>query len=394
MKPRDIFGASVVFFACMLFAVNTAWIGIRNQPLASIPKLLNAKPKTYQVTSSCSNDGKIANLTAATSPELRKLDLFQQACNSKAAGTVMIFNDMPKDTIEAKTKADQMALKLKEFSKYGVRPLVITEPTASWGFVDFGEFKQGMYDPWINAYFAELKAQGITDEQMGIWVPFPEANLPYWNNQSVKPEDFGVVVTKYVQMQKAVFPKSKASIMLNSASYDASDFNWENGEYISLVPFLKDIPKGLIDSFGLQGFPWAPRATAEGAGHGLYDASEYLNYKLTEEAAAYLGVKDVWMNTGSFHTKYTSDPKQTVTLTPATRKDILTTVNVEALKLQKDGYHVSVNIFAEDKSTVAEETDWSYWDESGPKYSEDAIVFNNFASLLRTENIDLWVFDR
>ncbi|HSX02204.1 MAG TPA: hypothetical protein VLI05_02700 [Candidatus Saccharimonadia bacterium] len=391
MKRHEIIICSIIFLACSLFAADTASVGLRGTHLVNLPKLIWDQPKAYAVTSHCSSKPAIAGLAQAQDASLRKLATYQTACGSFASSTLMVFTDMPKDSKEAVTMADQMATTLKEYQKYRVTPLVIVEPVASWGFVDFSDFRSGLYDPWIMAYFAELKHDGITDSAMGTWVPFPEANLPYWNSQSVKPEDFGYLINDYVGMQKHYFPDSKSSIMLNSATYSSTDFNWANGEYISLIPYVKNIQHGLVDSFGLQGFPWAPRASQ--SGNGIYDAGEYLDPNLAKEAADYLGVKQIWLNTGSFARKYTLDDKDTITVSPEKRKDILGGAIDQAIKLQKQGYQVSINLFAQDKSTVDEATDWSYWGPDGPLHSPAATVFNEFATKLNQAKIGLWIFD-
>ncbi|MDB5178499.1 MAG: hypothetical protein JWN01_442 [Patescibacteria group bacterium] len=392
MKRRDIIICTLIFFLVALFAVDTASVGLRGQHIVSLPKLWLHKAKTYTVSSRCDARDPVRGLEKASAPELRTLPAFQTACSSYAASAMMTFTDMPKDALEAKQMAADMAVRLKEFKHYGVMPLVVMEPVASWGSVDFTEFRDGLYDPWITAYFTNLKANGVTDEQMGMWVAFPEANLPYWNHHNSTPADFAANINRFVNIQKTYFPKSKASVMLNSATYTNDDFDWAKGEYVSLVPYVKGISRGLIDSFGLQGFPWTPRAKKPGAG--IFDASEYLNATLAKEAADQLGVKQIWLNTGSFGRKYTLDEHDTVTLTPEKRQAILGGIVDEALKLKGQGYQVSINLFSQDKSAVDEATNWSYWKKDQPLNSPDAIVFHDFAKRLYDEEIGLWLFDR
>ena len=331
------------------------------------------------------------NLVGSPAPELRKLNDYVKLCDGNPSNRSMIFTDMPNSDENAREKAKQMATTLKEFDRLKVAPLVIMEPETTWGTIDFKEFSGGFYDAWIDAYFKYLKAEGVTDKQMGMWVPFPEANLPYWNHANSKPEDFSINVTKVISMQKRHFPASKASIMLNSATYETDDFDWRRGEYLSLVPYLRGIPPGLIDSFGYQGLPWMPAAGAGGSG--VVDTNEYLDHKIAKEAADTLGVKSIWFNTGTFGRKYTLDPEKAIIMPPEQRKDILAGVIVQAKKLRDQGYSVSVNLFAQDKSQVAEATDWSYWTKDSLN-TPDAVVFADFASTLKKESVELWLFDR
>lgn len=377
----------------MFVAVDVTSLALRNQHIVDTEFFQrDAAAQEVSFDESCANKPKIESLPNATHPGLRRLAEYQDVCQSAAAGTLMIFTDMPKDSIEAESKAKEMAVTLKEFSKYGVRPLVIAEPVTTWGFVDFAEFRDGFYDSWLEDYFVALKAQGITDEQMGIWVPFPEANLPYWNHQSVKPEDFGRVVNKYVSIMRKQFPNVHASILLNSASYDNSDFEWSNEEYVSLLPYVRTIEKDSIDSFGMQGFPWAGRAGSNYPSQ--FDASRFLNTSIATEAAQFLDVDEVWLNTASFAQKYTLDERSTIEITPETRQAIMSSVKDEAQKLQALGFKVSVNLFAQDKSAASEETDWSYWAPEKQRTSPHSIVFRDFTANLHRENMELWLFDQ
>jgi hypothetical protein len=394
MRPRVIIFTSLIFVACMALAIDVTSVAMRGRHVVDLAGMFAKEQRLPEIKlgKACSTDPLVKNLPNATNTSLQRLAEFQDVCQSGQVRTMMLFTDMPKDLTEAQQKAKDMAGTLKEFDTYKVRPLVIIEPVASWGFVDFNEFRDGFYDAWITEYFATLKAQGITDQQMGIWTPFPEPNLPYWNHQSAKPEDFGLMVNRYLRIMDSYFPTAKASIMLNSASYDNSDFEWSNEEYVSLLPYLKNLDPKLIDMFGMQGFPWSPR---NGTGtNNQFDASTYLNADLLTEAAATLGIKEVWLNTASFMQKYTLDNEATVTISPETRKTVLSSIVDQTKRIQAMGYTVSVNLFAEDKSSASEETNWSYWAKGQQRTSQHALVYQEFAADLERANVDLWLFDR
>jgi hypothetical protein len=393
MKPRVVIPATIIFLASMVLAADITSMALRNRHLIDLPtSKKEATSDVVTIEDRCGDDKKLANLSGAKYSGLQRLAEYQDVCKSGTISSLMIFADMPKDDAESKQKAKDMAVLLQEFADRKVRPIVIIEPVTSWGFVDFAEFRDGFYDSWIKQFFAELKHQGISDSEMGVWVPFPEANLPYWNHQSVKPEDFGLVVNRYVKLMKKEFPKAHASILLNSASYDNSDFDWTNEEYISLLPYVKKIDKTLINSFGMQGFPWSPRAGSSALNQ--FDASRFLNADLAIEAAEYLGIKNIWLNTATFMSKYTLDEESRVDIDPATRQSILMSIKDEAKKIQARGYTVSINLFAENKSNASEETNWSYWSRGQQLASPHTLVFHSFASALEGEDIDLWLFDR
>lgn len=374
-------------------AVEIVSNALMGRSVVAMPSIARSQPKpTIAAEFRCDEGSPNPDLAKATVPELKKLAEYQQICHSQVSSTLMVFNDMPTSEDDARDKAAKMAATLKEFAYYKVTPLIITEPVTSWGDIDFTEFKSGFYDQWITSYFQTLKNLGLTDEQMGVWVPFPEANLPYWNRNNATPEDFGIIVNKYLRAGRQSFPKLRGSVMLNSATYSADDFDWSRGEYLSLVPYVKAIDKNLVESFGLQGFPWMPPANVGGAG--IFDASEFINYKLAQEAADALGVKKIWFNTGTFGNKYVGDTTKQTLVTPERRTDVLNGILVQANELKNKGYDVSINLFSQDKSQTDEATDWSYFSAQTIQTSPASPVFTNFAARTSQQHIALWLFDR
>ena len=390
MKKQHLIFINLAFFGLILFSAGVVYEFLTgNQPLA-IFSYFNKEKAVSVSTGNCSDKPAIPHLHDAKNPQLQVLASYQDACHSAATDTVMVFVGMPVSPQNAADMADILATELKEFAKYGVRPLIIAEPTDSNGTnLDFAELAGGAFNPSFDAYFARLKSLGITDQQMGIWNPFPEANLPYWNNN--QPSYFAPAVNHYVRVLRTYFPGAQTSILLNSATYQTTDFDWANGEYLSLLPYIKGITPGSITYAGLQGFPWAPPQGGVGA---ILNAAEFLNPTLLSEMADYLKIKHVWYNTATFSTKYTLDAERTVYITPEQRKDILGTVLAQAESLQKKGYSVSINLFSEDKSKTPEATNWSYWPKNKPFNSLSAPVFTDFVSELNQQKIPFWLFDR
>ncbi|MDD5083652.1 MAG: hypothetical protein PHT88_01775 [Candidatus Moranbacteria bacterium] len=393
MSVKSILSYSSIFLALSVFAFTLVFHSMTDRDVRSVIRLPK-KTVSEQVALTagrCSDREKITDLESASDPHLLKLSEYQAVCDSFVTDRIMLFTDMPKDKNGAVESAKKMAETLKEFSRFHVTPIVVVEPVNEWGLIDFKEFGTGFYDKWITAYFKAIKAEGVTDDMMGIWVPFPEANLPYWNHENATPKDFSVIVNKYLGTLKKEFPQAKGSVLLNSATYDNEDFNWESGEYVSLVPYVSGIKKGLVDSFGIQGFPWAPPAGSERVG--LFDAREYLNARLAMEAADTLEVKDIWFNTGSFSSKYTLDEKMTIAVDPGKRKDVLNGILSEVISAQKKGYSVWLNIFAENKSQLAEATDWSYWSDTDQASDLNRSVFVDFMVKAKDIDIPVSLFD-
>ncbi len=388
MNKRQIFRYTTYFLVTALVAGFLAFSQFVNLRQLNLGQIFRGNSSTAELTAiggQCRPD--VAKNLESGSKYVQKLNEYQTLCSSKVADKYMIFTSMPNSQENAKSLARQLVPELKTMNEAGVTPLVIVEPTTEWGLIDFTEFNTGFYDQWINAYFAEMKQTGMTDEMMGIWVPFPEANLPYWNRKNATPKDFAQIVNRYLEVYKAQFPKAKASILLNSATYESDDFDWERGDYASLLPYVSDIKPNLVDSFGLQGFPWSPPATREG--NGIFDAREFLNHQLAIEAARKLQVKEIWFNTGTYVTKYAQDDEKRVTISAAKRKDVSFGIVNEVMRAQEAGYSVWVNIFAEDKSKVAEATDWSYINAGG----EHQQVFHDFISRMTQSGIGISLYD-
>jgi len=330
-----------------------------------------------------------SGLEVANSPELRKLAEYDQVCNSGVIGTLSFFTPIPTTNSEAKSYASDVIAELNEFSAKGIQALVFLEPTtASGGLIDMNTYNSGAYDSVLDTYFADIKAGGINDSMMGTWVPFPEGNIPEWT--SVDPNVFTAAVTKTVTFQKKYFPTSKASILLDSQSYPTGA-SWGGGSQVSLLPYVQNMPAGLLDSFGLQGFPWVPPANVNESTNG--EPQSYLRVDFAAQAARSLNVHTIWLNTGTFGVAYAGQGSSQVTITPARRSQLLTEVTAQASVLKGQGFQVAVHLFAQDKSSTDEATNWSYWSTGQTASSPATTVFKSFVHQLQVAGVSLWLFD-
>jgi hypothetical protein len=360
----------------------------------------NGKVKSLKVTTPAATAGlRITScggfpaahpgLATAASPELQKLAQYEQLCGGALASRSSFFLPTPPSAGDAPAYASDAASILKDYATHGVTPLVFLEPNDDNGnLLDLGQYMAGAYDTALDSYFASLKADGITDSMMGMWVALPEGDIPVWSTDD--PTTYAADVTKTVQFQKKYFPASQASIMLDSESY-APGAGWGNGQYVSLLPFVQNIPAGLINSFGLQGFPWAAPAN-QGDEDNSYDPQAYLRIDFAAQAARALGVNNVWFNTGTFHQMYTQNPSETVTLQPLQRQTMLNGVLSQAEALQAQGFSVAIHLFAENKSAADEATDWSYW-QTAPGSDANTSVLTTFVNDANVAHIPLWLFD-
>lgn len=328
-----------------------------------------------------------AGLTNASTPELRKLAQYEQVCSGAVAVKSSFFAPTPGTTAEAQYYAQDMIGRLKEYAKFGIQPLIFFEPNDDNGILDLNQYKAGAYDSALDTYFSLLKSGGITDAMMGTWVVFPEGNLPVWNNSDAA--TFTTNVTKTIGFQKKYFPQSKASLMLDSETY-APGASWGNGQYISLLPYVQNIPHGYVDSFGLQGFPWAAPANTNEAS--LYDPSVFLRVDFAVQVAQNLGVNSVWLNTGTFSKAYTNTAAQTVNASAVIRQTTLNSIIAQAKKVKSQGFNVAIHLFAQNKSNTSEAINWAYWD-SQPSTDANTNVFTTFAHDATGAGIPIWIFD-
>jgi len=350
----------------------------------------SSSPSTDLVNDSCTGlfSPPVIGLATAIAPELRKLAQYEQLCNGNLVNRSSFFVPTPITVAAAASDASDAATKLIEYASFGIKPLVFMEPDTDNGTnIDLNLYQAGAYDSALDAYFADLKADGVTDAMMGMWVILPEGNMPIWTTDD--PATYSADVVKTIQFQKKYFPSSLSAILLNSESYPSAS-SWSGGSYSSLLPYLQGIPTGLVDSFGLQGFPWAPPADQLGAAD--YDPSVYLPTNLASEAAKALGISSIWFNTGTFNQMYTQNSAETVTLQPLQRQGMLNGVLAQAKALQAQGFSVAIHLFAQNKSNTSEADDWSYW-QTSPNDGPGTAVFTTFVHQAAEANIPLWLFD-
>lgn len=355
------------------------------EPTKTLGSDLKAAPGSVITKNSFVLAAKHAGLSDSSLPELQKLAIYEDSAGGAVASGMMYFTRYSDSTVAAKNDAADMYSTLQQFAKVGITPLIIMEPTNSKGSLNFASYRNGAYDNILDTYFQTLKNLGATDSEIGIWTYFPEANMPEWG--PVDTGDFAPNVTRTVNIQKKYFPASRASIMLDAESYPNDSTSWSSGSYVNLAPFVSGIPAGLLDTFGLQGMPWAPPATQPGEAPS-YNPEVYLNGLLAADAANRLGTHNIWFNTGTFNAMYTNNSSQTVHMSAAQRQTILNGVFTQALNLKNSGFNVAVNLFCEDKSNTSLAIDWSY-----NKSADSQTVLNNFAGQLSASHIDMWLFD-
>ncbi len=380
--------AIMIFFAILAISLSSN-LSLKDLIAQTFNGLLGkSSPDDTAIASRCSN--KPALNISSPDLYLRKLQQYQNTCQSFVTDRLMIFTLFPQDSASAATLADNVAGTLLAFQQSGVNPLIIAEPYIHDGPMSYRRYMNGEYDQYVREFFENLQQKGITSDSIGTWVPFPESNTPSWDNKDTEPKDFSTVVNKYLRTLRAIFPTAKGSILLNATTYEPTDLEYADGNYLSLVSYVQDIDKRLVSSVGIQGFPWVSRANQNR--REIFRASEFLQPDYAIEAARELRTRDIWFNTGSFAAKYTNAPEQLASINANDRKAILEGILQEAQKirqLQQNEYRVSINLFAEDKSGSTEATDWSYLNDPSTQK-----ILKEFLSAANQADIPVWIYDK
>jgi hypothetical protein len=387
MKKKEIILANIILAVLIIgFGYLTFKLSTNQSPFQAFSSSTSKKDESVK---NCSDKAPLT-IGNTTDVHLKKLDDYQKACNSFVTNKLMIFISFADDNQTAEANAAALATKLIEFHKVGVSPIVIVEPYIKDSAMSYKTYLAGAYDAPMEHFFNRLKELGVTDSMMGMWVPFPESNTPNWNNADTEPSDFAHCVNKFLAKAKQHFPGISGSVLLNATTYEPTDVNWENGNYLGLNEYTGLLDDKLVDSFGIQGFPWV--SNAQQVKRTIFSAYEFLQPDFAIGAAQGLRTRDIWINTGAFASKYTNDPAKTVHLSINERKALLNSILEIATYIrdyQQNQYRVTINLFSEDKSESHEATDWSYSQDI-----ESQTVLKDFLTQADELDIPIAIYDK
>lgn len=380
MKKKDLLIFSILFLACIIF---TADIVLRQ--LTGNRLFARGNHSTTELTSPVERctDEPAPGRSATQDPQLNALPEYEAACQSAFIDNMMIFTNMPISKDDANQMADSMAIRLNRFDEQKIQPIVIIEPDSKWGLVDFHEYAEGVYDPWINDYFNRLRQNGITDTQMGIWIPFPEPQQTFWNNNK-DPDDFAKSTNKYFSTLRSQFPAARTAVLLDS------QVNSEN-QASQLLAYTRLLDNSLVDIAGLQGFPWHPSEEQLDT-KPVVSASVFAPAYLLEEVAKSLDTKEVLLNIGSYRQRKIDNGGE-IAISSKERASVLDSIAYEINLLQNAGYTTTVNIFAENKLETKEGVNWSYWQPGANRESAQTSIFTDFIKRIDNDKTRISIFD-
>lgn len=295
--------------------------------------------KTGQVDSQ--NHDKHRELGKSSDPQLRKLAQYEKQYDYGFADNVLL-TGMPKTMEDATKQGDAMAKRLKEYKKQGIQPTVLFAPnhnTAGGTPLDLkkmNDYKNTeQYQAVMDAYFAEIQQAGVTDEEMGVWVPLPTPDIAAGKKDGVTdPKLFKNNAVPVMQAIKTHFRGALVGVTFDP-QHDGT-------------AYVDGIPEGLIDIVGIQAFPDSP-----------YDhPSDYLSAQSAMATASKVGAKEIWFNTGSAG-EYRQPDGSMQSASTADRADQLKGVFDEMGEASKKGFGVYVNLVVEDDSHRGG-SDWGY----------------------------------
>ena len=326
-------------------------------------------------------------ITSTENPQLKKLAEYQKLNSGFVTNELMVFLNMPESAANIEWASYYIANTANEFAKYGITPIFVIEPYGDNGQLNLGKIKNGDYIAKLDSLFSLLKwARWLTEDKLGILVPYPEINTPAFDRTNFVPTDLPILVNQYFDVVRKYYPNAHGGLLLDGKSYDVNK-TWGQGEYKSYSPYISGITAGYISYFWVQGFPWVSNDGSDK----FYDPAIFLPINLGKEAASILSLNNIWFNTGTMKRSYRTN---TVSTSPQERQTMMNGIINQGKALQSQWYAVTINIFAENKFQTDEAVDWSYIENASDGIlSADESVFTSFLSQAKDSGITVALFD-
>lgn len=314
---------------------------------------------TDDTVSACLDTAPLPGLSGSDDASLRRLGAYQDFCGSSVSDRMMVFVAFPTDPDSADALARGVSTVLSRFAAAGVTPVVLVEPTGTDGRpVRLADVADGDFDDALVIFFGKLSALGVTERELGIWIPYPEINTPAWDRNGFSETMFPGMVSDFFFLARRTFPDIRTGLLLNARSYDIGDTDWGDPRAGGFLPYLFGMEPGEAEVLVVQGFPWLPSSGGEAGA--FLDPREFLVPDATVDAALRLGVSEVWVHTGTFGEAYAGTEGR-VTLSPAERERTLRGIEDVLLGIRdRTGLKTTLSLFAKDKSGTDEAVDWSY----------------------------------
>jgi hypothetical protein len=375
---KGLFVMSMKKLLLVLLGISLASIFIVYQAVRrSTSEYATGVIDTATQISGCSTKAERSILfSSARLNSIRKLGEYEAMCGAQVTDTLFHTIELPTDPKLVPALLPQLVADLKEYQEYGLQPFVLVKLSSAWKETDFIDASKGKKNDVFTALVSGLEQQGITDEYIGAWVLFPDANLPLWQDKNVLPSQYVAIVNQMLTVLQKPFPNSARHLRLHTMTYETNDFEWSEQDFRSLSPYLTGITTNEIDALEFVAFPWMPPASKGGAS--LMKAAEYVPVTLMTEAMQVIQARQAWLITGTFAHLYGNEPENSITVPAPVRQELLTDTLSQMKKIQDRGYQVGVVLSNEDLRIKKDTSYWGYWgsdNTTNPAHKAAALNF-------------------
>jgi hypothetical protein len=266
-------------------------------------------------------------------PQLRKLAQYEKQYDYGFAGNITRVG-MPRNRDEAQKQSADMVKRLQEYKRQGIQPVVFFEARQEGGHETPLDLKKlndhkhtKEYKIVMDEYFANIAQSGITDQEMGVWMPLPTPNNSGGKKDGVvDPAIFKRNAVPVMQAIKTHFNNAEVGITLDSAH-----------------PTLK-----YVDVVGFHYYP----------NNAIDNAAEHSLAQTAMQTASRVGAKKIMLDTGTA-SAYRQHNGSMESASVAERGAQLAGVFTQAQETIKAGYDTFINIAVENDANSGG-SNWSY----------------------------------
>ncbi len=311
-------------------------------------------------------------------PELSKYLQNKLKLNKEFSKNLMFFQKLPESQEEVIDIVNLIVEKTNEFNLNGLKAVIVFDRSESK--IDINS---QIYLSLIDNMFSGLINSTLFKPTfIDTIIYLPEANLP--GNLSVNPNQYSKSINEFYRIARKHIPDINNSLLLETTTYLRDDIDYKKGRRESLEQYLSGVEKSLINRLYIQGFPFVFKNKVDN--NRLLKAENFYEMNLILDSIAYLGFKDIHLNTGILISSFHNDKGSVVYLT---KQEVETQINSSIdyyKKLKEKGYGINLNIFIEDKSDQGEGRDWNLIN-----YNKE--IFKNYIETLNKNDITYSIFD-
>lgn len=317
---------------------------------------------------------------------VRSLGEIENKCGSKVTDIIKYSIKIPKDDYSSKLLGFKVIEDINNMVEADIKPMIFLEIGKDWSEEDFAKLERGELDIHTITLLQSISSAGIDDNEINAFILIPKPNLPNWNGKYISPEKYRTYIQKLFPIISTIYPSVPIGMEFNSSTYEDLPFSYEEKEYLSLIPYLSGISDFDIKILGVEGLPWTPEIRS--AGDSVFDPKEYLATNELMTAAEYIGINNVFIETGTFSAMYLNDDTAITPIPADIRQNLLNDTLTVLTKLKAENFDTTL-ILKSYEDISSEGTDWGYY---GSQYTEKTLhekVLLDFLRNLNQKKIDI-----